>query len=60
MLRLLDAQAELILACLDADPKTAESLCLETGFESAEIMTSLTLLEMDGVVTRRGTGYIRA
>ena len=57
-LRSEDPTAQLILACLDGNPRTGDSIVLETGLDTSEVLTALTLLEIDGTVKRDGSGYI--
>ncbi|MBL8049116.1 MAG: DNA-processing protein DprA [Chthonomonas sp.] len=46
-----------ILAALEGEPITAEKLSSRVGSEVAEVLTELTILEMEGRVVRAGVGY---
>lgn len=46
-----------ILSSLDGEPVTAEVLGTRVGCDVAEILTELTILELEGRVVRAGIGY---
>lgn len=48
-----------LLDALGAEPLTGEHLVARTGLDASEVLTALTMMEVDGLVRRDATGYIR-
>jgi DNA processing protein len=48
-----------VLAVLEADPMPTEKIVELTGLDPAAVMAELTMLELDGSVSRDGIGYSR-
>ena len=51
------SQPSLLLELLAAGPRSAEALGRESGLSPGELMEALTALELEGRVTRVGSGY---
>lgn len=48
-----------LLETLGAEPLTGEHLVARTGLDAAEVLGALTMMEVEGLVRRDATGYIR-
>jgi DNA processing protein len=46
-----------ILAALTVDPQAPEKIVSGLGLESGKVMAELTLMELDGLIIKTGTGY---
>ena len=56
---LTDAQ-RYIVACLGADPLSADAIMDTTGLDAATVMREMTILALKGVVRKAGSGYARS
>lgn len=52
-----DPAAEALRQALLAEPLTAEAIAMKTGQTTEQVLTGLTLLELEGLVLRTATGY---
>lgn len=52
-----DSLAGKIYSALEGDPITAEEISTRIGIEASEILSELTMMEIDGLVLRHGIGY---
>lgn len=55
----LDAREIAVLKALGYDPRSTDQICMATGLPADQLMQSLLLLEMDGLVESAPGGYLR-
>ena len=48
-----------ILEVLGAEPLTGDHVVAKTGLEASEVLATLTMMEVDGLIRRDSVGYIR-
>lgn len=53
----IEGPAAKILAVLSTTPKPTEKIVAESGMETAEVLSELTMLELDGLILRDAGGY---
>ncbi len=46
-----------ILSALSVDPQAPEKIVSHLGLDSSQVMTELTMMELDGLIVKTGTGY---
>lgn len=55
--RSLSEMQSSILAMLTVDPQAPERIVSQLGMESSKVMAELTMMEIEGLVVKTGTGY---
>jgi DNA processing protein len=55
---ILSGPADLIVSVLGMEPLDTDKIATRTGLGAGEVLSELTMLELDGIVHRETTGYI--